>query len=156
VRGAGGGGGILLPTGVGLTGEDQNGGTGLVAQRQGCMPAGTGGRDRIGNGDEAATRALRRGPWLDTGDLGYLAGGELYLTGRVKDIIVRRGRNLHPDETEEAAGQLAGVEHGGVAVFGYSDPGTGTERVVLVAETHLRDTGELAALRRDRRGPGPS
>ena len=97
--------------------------------------------------NEAATRALRRGPWLDTGDLGYLAGGELYLTGRVKDIIVRRGRNLHPDETEEAAGQLAGVEHGGVAVFGYSDPGTGTERVVLVAETHLRDTGELAALR---------
>lgn len=97
--------------------------------------------------NEAATRSLRRGPWLDTGDLGYLAGGELYLTGRVKDIIVRRGRNLHPDEAEEAAGQLPGVEHGGVAIFGYPDPGTGTERVVLVAETRLRDTGELAALR---------
>ena len=97
--------------------------------------------------NDAATRSLRRGPWMDTGDLGYLAGGELYLTGRVKDIIVRRGRNLHPDEAEEAAGQLAGVEHGGVAVFGCPDPGTGTERVVLVAETHLQDTGELAVLR---------
>ena len=97
--------------------------------------------------NDAATRSLRRGPWMDTGDLGYLAGGELYLTGRVKDIIVRRGRNLHPDEAEEAAGQLPGVEHGGVAVFGCPDPGTGTERVVLVAETHLQDAGELAAVR---------
>ena len=97
--------------------------------------------------NEAATRSLRHGPWLDTGDLGYLAGGELYLTGRLKDIIIRRGRNLHPDEAEQAAGQLPGVAHGGVAIFGYPDPGTGTERVVLVAETHLHDTGELAALR---------
>jgi 1-acyl-sn-glycerol-3-phosphate acyltransferase len=97
--------------------------------------------------NEAATRALRRGPWVDTGDLGYLAGGELYLTGRVKDIIVRRGRNLHPDETEEAIGQLPGVEHGGVAVFGCPDPGTGTERLVLAAETRLDDSAELAALR---------
>lgn len=69
------------------------------------------------------------------------------LTGRVKDIIVRRGRSLHPDETEEAVGQLTGVEHSGAAVFGCPDPGTGTERVVLVTETRLRDTGELAALR---------
>jgi 1-acyl-sn-glycerol-3-phosphate acyltransferase len=84
---------------------------------------------------------------VDTCDLGYLAGGELYLTGRVKDIVVRRGRNLHPDETEEATGQLPGVEHGGVAMFGCPDPGTGTERLVLVAETRLRDSGELAALR---------
>jgi len=97
--------------------------------------------------NEAATQVLRRGPWVDTGDLGYLAGGELYLTGRVKDIIVRRGRNLHPDETEEAVGQLPGVEHGGVALFGCPDPGTGTERLVLVAETRLPDSGELAALR---------
>jgi len=96
--------------------------------------------------NEAATRALRRGPWVDTGDLGYLAGGELYLTGRVKDIIVRRGRNLHPDEAEQAVGRLVGVEHGGVAVLGCPDPGTGTERLVVVAETRLHDTGELAAL----------
>ncbi|MGO9219199.1 MAG: hypothetical protein ACLP5E_15770 [Streptosporangiaceae bacterium] len=96
--------------------------------------------------NEAATRALRRGPWVDTGDLGYLADGELYLTGRVKDIVVRRGRNLHPDEAEQGVGRLAGVEHGGVAAFGCPDPGTGTERLVLVAETRLHDAGELAAL----------
>ncbi|HTT50023.1 MAG TPA: hypothetical protein VMH35_01280 [Streptosporangiaceae bacterium] len=92
---------------------------------------------------------------MDTGDLGYLAGGELYLTGRVKDIIVRRGRNLHPDEAEEAAGQLPGVQHGRVAVFGCPDPGTGTERVVLVAETRLRDPADLAgAARQDHRSGG--
>jgi len=85
---------------------------------------------------------------VDTGDLGYLAGGELDLTGRVKDIIVRRSRsrNLHPDEAEQAVGRLAGGEHGRVAVLGCPDPGTGTERLVLVAETRLHDTGELAAL----------
>ncbi len=75
-----------------------------------------------------------------------LADGELYLTGRVKDIVVRRGRNLHPDEAEQGVGRLAGVEHGGVAAFGCPDPGTGTERLVLVAETRLHDAGELAAL----------
>ena len=48
---ADGGGRLPLPAGVGLTGEDQDGGAGLVAQRQGCVPAGAGGRDRIGDGD---------------------------------------------------------------------------------------------------------
>jgi 1-acyl-sn-glycerol-3-phosphate acyltransferase len=97
--------------------------------------------------NEAATRALHHGAWLDTGDLGYLAGGELYLTGRLKDIIIRGGRNLHPDELEEAAGRLAGVEPHGVAVFASADPALGTERLVVVAETRLHDADALAALR---------
>ncbi len=97
--------------------------------------------------NEAATRALRRGGWLDTGDLGYLAGGELYLTGRAKDIIIRGGRNLHPDELEEAVGRLAGVTRGRVAVFASADPAAGTERLVLVAETRAQDAEALAALR---------
>ena len=99
--------------------------------------------------NEAATKALRHGSWTDTGDLGYLADGELYLTGRVKDVIIRRGRNLHPHELEAAAGQLAGVEHDGVAVFGCLDPAEGTERLVVVAETHLRGDDALATLRRE-------
>jgi long-subunit acyl-CoA synthetase (AMP-forming) len=51
-----------------------------------------------------ATRRLFDGAWLDSGDLGYLVDGELYLTGRVKDLIIRAGRNLHPSELEEAVG----------------------------------------------------
>jgi 1-acyl-sn-glycerol-3-phosphate acyltransferase len=97
--------------------------------------------------NKAATRALRDGAWLDTGDLGYLAAGELYLTGRAKDIIIRAGRNLHPDEFEEAAGGLGGVEPHGVAVFASADQALGTERLVVVAETRLQDTRALAALR---------
>jgi acyl-CoA synthetase (AMP-forming)/AMP-acid ligase II len=99
--------------------------------------------------NKAATQALRHGAWTGTGDLGYLAGGELYLTGRVKDIIIRGGRNLHPHELEAAVGRLAGVEQAGVAVFGCPDPAEGTERLIVVAETHLQDSDALAALRRE-------
>ncbi|HKZ74590.1 MAG TPA: AMP-binding protein, partial [Steroidobacteraceae bacterium] len=81
------------------------------------------------------TARLFDGDWLDTGDLGYLADGELYVTGRAKDIIIRGGHNIHPQELEEAVGGLAGVRKGGVAVFAAADRRSGTERVVVLAET---------------------
>src|SRR5512139_16531 len=83
-----------------------------------------------------ASRRLFDGAWLNTGDLGYLAAGELYLTGREKDIIIRGGRNLHPQELEEAVSRLAGVRRGGVAVFPATDARSGTERLVVLAEIH--------------------
>ncbi len=92
---------------------------------------------------EASAR-LRDGDWLNSGDLGYLADGELYLTGREKDIIIRGGHNIYPAELEEAVGALPGVRKGGVAVFPASDPRSGTERLVVLAETRERD----AAVRR--------
>ncbi len=73
--------------------------------------------------------------WLRTGDLGYLAAGELYVTGRTKDIIIRGGHNIHPQELEEAVGRLAGVRKGGVAVFPARDAASGTERLIVLAET---------------------
>ena len=82
-----------------------------------------------------ATKHLFDGPWLNTGDLGYLAAGELYLTGREKDIIIRGGHNIHPQELEEAVNQVRGVRKGGVAVFPATDAHTGTERLVVLAET---------------------
>ncbi len=94
-----------------------------------------------------ASRALFAGDWLDTGDLGYVAGGEIYVTGRSKDLIIRAGRNIHPSDLEAAVGALEGIVAGNVAAFGSEDPDTGTERLVLVAETRRRDAAALDELR---------
>lgn len=95
-------------------------------------------------GDAAATKALFHGSWLDTGDIGYMASGELYLTGRAKDLVIRAGRNLHPEELEGALGDLDGVRRGGVAVFGVPDEVEGTERLVAVLETNISRDDETA------------
>ena len=93
-----------------------------------------------------ATAALRRDGWLDSGDRAYLARGEVYVTGRIKDIIIRAGRHIHPDELEAEAGTVTGVRKGCVAVFGSHAPGTATERLVVMAETYTEDPAERAAL----------
>lgn len=95
---------------------------------------------------EATSRLLRDG-WLDSGDLGYLVAGEIYITGRNKDIIVCAGRNIYPQELEEAAGRIAGIRKGCVAVFGHTDPGSGTERLVVLAETRETDEKVLQRMR---------
>jgi 1-acyl-sn-glycerol-3-phosphate acyltransferase len=84
---------------------------------------------------DATTAALHDG-WMDSGDLGYLANGELYITGRQKDIIIKAGRNLYPQTIEDLVGTLPGIRQGCVAAFGVNDPAIGTERLVVVAETH--------------------
>ena len=94
-----------------------------------------------------ATRSLFHDDWLDTGDLGYIADADLYVTGRVKDVIIRAGRNLHPAELEEAVGNLAGVRKGCVAVFACPDPDGGAERLVVMAEARATDDEATAALR---------
>lgn len=94
-----------------------------------------------------ATRQLLRGDWRETGDLAYLADGDLFLAGRSKDMIIRAGRNLYPYELEEAIGGLAGIRRGCVAAFGVPDQATGSERLVIVAETRESNPEPLAALR---------
>jgi 1-acyl-sn-glycerol-3-phosphate acyltransferase len=94
-----------------------------------------------------ATAKLVRGEWRDSGDRAYIAGGEVYITGRVKDIIIRAGRNLYPHELEGAVGEVPGVRKGCVAVFGSPDPATGTERLVVMAETRERGEEDLEKLR---------
>jgi 1-acyl-sn-glycerol-3-phosphate acyltransferase len=98
--------------------------------------------------NEAATRPLFDGPWLDSGDLAYIADGDVYLTGRSKDIIIRAGRNLYPHELEEAIGNIEGVRKGCVAVFAAADLAAGTERIVILAETRLTAAAEREWLQR--------
>ena len=82
-----------------------------------------------------ATRAVVHDGWMDSGDLGYVADGELFVTGRQKDMIIKAGRNLYPQEVEEVVGDIPGIRKGCVAAFGVPDPEAGTERLVVVAET---------------------
>ena len=94
------------------------------------------------NNPEANARLLH-GDWLDSGDLGYIAQSDLYVTGRVKDIIIKAGRNIYPEELEAAVGAVDGIRAGCVAVFGTHDAshdnGAG-EQLVVMAES--RKAGE--------------
>lgn len=86
--------------------------------------------------NEEATRGLiREDGWRVSGDRAYLADGWVYVTGRVKDLIIKRGRNLTPHEIEEAAARVEGVRKGCVAAFGARKAGDSTERLVVLAET---------------------
>ncbi|MDO8718423.1 MAG: AMP-binding protein [Polaromonas sp.] len=107
-----------------------------------CGPSATAGYYR---NPEASSR-LFDGPWLNTGDMGYIAAGELYLTGREKDIIIRAGHNLFPQELEEAVGRVRGVRKGGVAVFAATDARSGTERLVVLAETREDKAAERSRI----------
>ena len=92
-------------------------------------------------------RELFDGDWLNSGDLAYIAGGDVYITGRSKDIIIRAGRHIYPEEIEAAVGDVTGVRKGCVAVFGTQDPHRGTERVIVLAETRETEPAVFAQLR---------
>lgn len=94
-----------------------------------------------------ATKRLFDGRWLSSGDKGYVAHGQVYITGRVKDIIVRAGRNIYPDELEQVIGEIEGVRKGCVAIFGSTDSQSGTERLVVMAETYATDPVTQEGLR---------
>jgi len=99
--------------------------------------------------DAQKTQTLFDGEWLDTGDLAYIANGELYVTGRIKDIIIRAGRNIYPDELEKMVGDIPNIRKGCVAVFASMDPKRQTEKLVILAETRSEDPNEHQRLRND-------
>jgi 1-acyl-sn-glycerol-3-phosphate acyltransferase len=94
----------------------------------------------------AATRRLYHDDWLDSGDKAYIAAGDVYITGRVKDVIIRGGRNIYPYELEQAIGEIPGIRHGNVVAFASPDPATGTERLVIVAESQHTTPAARASL----------
>jgi len=93
--------------------------------------------------NEEKTKALYDGEWLNTGDRGYIADRELYLSGRNKDLIVRVGRNIYPGEIEEAVGELDLVRAGCVAAFASGMGESEGERLVVVAETAEKNKEQL-------------
>lgn len=99
-------------------------------------------------GRPEATRAVMRNGWIDSGDLAYWSDGELFITGRRKDLIIKAGRNLYPQEVEEIAGDVEGVRKGCVAAFGLFDLQLGTERIVVVAETREGQASRREELQR--------
>jgi fatty-acyl-CoA synthase len=84
-------------------------------------------------GQDASTAETIRGGWLHTGDLGYLAAGELFVCGRAKDIIIANGRKYYPQDLEWAVDDVPGVRRGRVAAFGTVELGR-ADRVVMVVE----------------------
>ena len=82
--------------------------------------------------DDLTAQTIRDG-WLHTGDLGYLSGGELFVCGRAKDIIIVNGRKYHPQDLEWAVDGLGGVRRGRVVAFGTTESGQ-ADRVVIVVE----------------------
>jgi 1-acyl-sn-glycerol-3-phosphate acyltransferase len=99
-------------------------------------------------GNPKATRAAFHDGWMDSGDLGYQVGGELFITGREKDLIIQGGRNICAEEVEIITSGVPGIRPNCVAAFGIPDPATGTERLVVVAETRERDRARREALER--------
>lgn len=72
--------------------------------------------------------------WFNTGDLGFIDCGELYITGRAKDLIIIRGRNYYSHDIESVVGSIGGVIPGRVAAFGVSDLAIGTEKLIVLVE----------------------
>ncbi len=80
--------------------------------------------------------------WFLTGDLGYMTGGEVYITGRKKDLIIVGGKNVYPQDLERLAGETPSVHPGRVVAFGVFNEEAGTEDVVIVAEVESDDDSE--------------
>ena len=97
--------------------------------------------------DEAATRAvLGADGWLDTGDMGYLADGYIYIVGRAKDMIIVNGKNHWPQDIEWAIEQLPGFKAGDIAAFSITTPG-GEEAPAVLVQCRVSDSVERSALR---------
>lgn len=95
------------------------------------------------------TAAVMHDSWIDSGDLAYQAEGEIFITGRRKDLIIKAGRNLYPAELEEIVSAVPGVRQGCVAAFGDIDKDRGTEQLIIVAETREKDKTNRNKIKED-------
>ncbi|MEY4269891.1 MAG: hypothetical protein RLZZ58_1107 [Pseudomonadota bacterium] len=96
--------------------------------------------------DEDSTTACMKDGWLDTGDMGYLSNGYVYIVGRAKDMIIINGKNHWPQDIEWAVEQLPGFKAGDIAAFAITAPG-GEETPTVLVQCRTSDDGERARLR---------
>ncbi|KLI64993.1 acyl-CoA synthetase [Aurantiacibacter marinus] len=96
--------------------------------------------------DEAATEECLIGGWLDTGDMGYMANGYLFIVGRAKDMIIINGKNHWPQDIEWAVEQLPGFNHGDIAAFSI-ETDTGEEAPAVLVHCRVSDPEERIKLR---------
>ena len=86
--------------------------------------------------------------WFRTGDMGYIADGEIYIVGRAKDLIINAGKNIYPQDIEAIVNEVAGVYPGRVVAFGVPDEREGTELVAVVAELTAEGQANPTAMQR--------
>jgi acyl-CoA synthetase (AMP-forming)/AMP-acid ligase II len=98
--------------------------------------------------DVAATRRALFGPYLRTGDLGYLRDGELYWVGRVRERITVRGKKMDPSDLEPTLFKIPELRPGCFAAFGIDDPEKGTQQLVVVSEVRDANGVDVADVRR--------
>jgi fatty-acyl-CoA synthase len=97
--------------------------------------------------DEESTRAcLSHDNWLDTGDMGYLSDGYIFIVGRAKDMIIINGRNHWPQDIEWAVEQLPGFKSGDIAAFAITGP-SGEETPAVLVHCRVSDNQERGRLR---------
>ncbi|MEP7005051.1 MAG: fatty acyl-AMP ligase [Sphingomonas bacterium] len=98
--------------------------------------------------DPDATTACMTDGWLDTGDMGYLSDGYVYIVGRAKDMIIINGRNHWPQDIEWAVEQLPGFKAGDIAAFAITTPG-GEETPAVLVQCRSSDDAERVRLREE-------
>lgn len=86
------------------------------------------------HGSRELTGQVMVNGWYRTGDLGYMAEGELYVCGRKRDLIIVGGSNIHPEDLEAAAGSVPGIRPDRIAAFGIMDEELGTEKPIMICE----------------------
>ncbi len=91
------------------------------------------------HGDKAASAACMDGDWYKTGDLGFFHDGQLYVCGRLKDLIIVNGRNFYAHDIEAVASGVIGVKPGRAVAFGIERAAAGSDGAVLLAETVAAD-----------------
>lgn len=96
--------------------------------------------------DEVSTAACMKDGWLDTGDMGYLSDGYIYVVGRAKDMIIVNGKNHWPQDIEWAVEQLPGFKPGDIAAFAITTPG-GEETPAVLVQCRTTDDTERTKLR---------
>ncbi|NWG16391.1 MAG: AMP-binding protein [Chloroflexi bacterium] len=96
-----------------------------------------------------ATAEVMADGWYYTGDMGYLAGGELYITGRKKDLIIVGGKNVYPQDIENLLNDIPGLHPGRAVAFGVFNETLGTEDIAIVAETDTDDLDARADIMRE-------